>query len=479
MALVDYRLLFEREVEGIYGSFILRDMADIIKLYDLYDNGVKAEVENGLDFKPTQKTTNIIKRLIKEEARFLFGKTPELKIVGDKTHKEALDTLQTYLDGVLDKNMFSDKLVKAARDCFIGRRVALKLHASKENGIKIMFVPSLEFVFETKPDDVDELQKIIFFYAMNTEQARDKQRIWKQKYEMKGGHCLLSEGLYNGLGELLESYKEDYDTMLSGIPAYVIFNDGLSGDLRGESDVEELLSNQEQYNRIASGDIDALVKGMYQITYGIDVEGESIKAMRNAAGAFWDVQTEPTGSEAGRQAKLGTITNDFGYDGRIENSLNRMQNEMYATLNIPNISPDQLKGYITSGKAMKALYWQLVTRCEEKFASWRPALQWMVKAILEMTQIYHIMALPFDTEYSVQVDNQYPLMEDEDTEKALDLQEVNAQVMSRKSYMRKWYGYDDENAETELAQIAKERQLLEESYLSGMAEDDDNDPTEE
>ena len=128
---------------------------------------------------------------------------------------------------------------------------------------------------------------------------------------------------------------------------------------------------------------------------------------------------------------------------------------------------------------MKALYWQLVTRCEEKFASWRPALQWMVKAILEMTQIYHIMALPFDTEYSVQVDNQYPLMEDEDTEKALDLQEVNAQVMSRKSYMRKWYGYDDENAETELAQIAKERQLLEESYLSGMAEDDDNDPTEE
>ena len=47
-------------------------------------------------------------------------------------------------------------------------------------------------------------------------------------------------------------------------------------------------------------------------------------------------------------------------------------------------------------------------------------------------------------------------------ERKLDMQEVAQQVRSRRSYLDKWQPSADGDAE--LAQIAKERALLEESY---------------
>ena len=43
--------------------------------------------------------------------------------------------------------------------------------------------------------------------------------------------------------------------------------------------------------------------------------------------------------------------------------------------------------------------------------------------------------------------------------------EVNNQVMSHKSYLKKWRGMTDVEAEEEIAQIAKEKRLFEESYF--------------
>jgi hypothetical protein len=53
---------------------------------------------------------------------------------------------------------------------------------------------------------------------------------------------------------------------------------------------------------------------------------------------------------------------------------------------------------------------------------------------------------------------------DEQEEKAIDIQEVTAQVMSRKSYMKKWRGLTDEEVQEELEQIALERQMLEDTF---------------
>nr|DAS35766.1 MAG TPA: PORTAL PROTEIN [Caudoviricetes sp.] len=467
-----YQEFVTAELTGLYGSAVLQEMNDILRLYDIYEgreNFIDKSEEK--DYTQTEKRTNLIKKLIKEESRFLFGKTPELYVKSKNdtdADKDKAEQINLYLNKILKDNLFSEKLVKGARDCFIGKRAAIKLYANQDTKeIRIMFLPSLEFIYESDEENPNELKKIIFFYQTNKESEKDKQRIWKQKYEMVDGRCILNEGIYNGNGILIEPINVDVDLQLSGIPCYVIINDGLSGDPFGESDVKELLDNQIQYNRLSSEDVDTLRKGMDRIIYGVDIDPEASEKFQLKPGAFWDVPTDPTAE--GKQATLGTIPTDFGYGDKIENSLKRIKSDMYEMLNIPMLSNDELKGMMTSGKTMKALYWQLITRCEEKMMAWRPALEWLIRAILEITEVYQIENLP-QLDYTVTVENNYPLQEDEDEEKTLDLQQVNAQAMSRKTFIKKWQGVTDDVADAEIRQIALEREMLEESYVSGMSD---------
>lgn len=467
-----YQEFVAAELTGLYGSAVLQEMNDILRLYDIYEgreNFIDKSEEK--DYTQTEKRTNLIKKLIKEESRFLFGKTPELYIQPKNdtdADKDKAEEINLYLNKILKDNLFSEKLVKGARDCFIGKRAAIKLYANQDTKeIRIMFLPSLEFIYESDEENPNELKKIIFFYQTNKEVEKDKQRIWKQKYEMIDGRCILNEGIYNGNGILIEPINVDVDLQLSGIPCYVVINDGLSGDPFGESDVKELLDNQIQYNRLSSEDVDTLRKGMDRIIYGVDIDPEASEKFKLKPGAFWDVPTDPTAE--GKQAKLDTIPTDFGYGDKIENSLKRIKSDMYEMLNIPMLSNDELKGMMTSGKTMKALYWQLITRCEEKMMAWRPALEWLIRAILEITEVYQIEKLP-QLDYTVTVENNYPLQEDEDEEKTLDLQQVNAQAMSRKTFIKKWQGVTDDVADAEIKQIALEREMLEESYVSGMSD---------
>ena len=452
------------ELGGLYGNEVIKEMNEIIKLYNIYEGQGQDWTVEEEDYIPTKKKTNYIKKLIKEEARFLFGKTPVFTVqVEDDKHQQQAEEINNYINNLLKNNLFEDKLVKGARDAFIGKRVAIKLHADTiTKTIRVMFVPSLEFVYEPFEDRVDELKKIIFFHQMNQEQDKSKQVIWKQKYEMVDGKCILNEGFYNGNGDLLEALSTNVDLKLSGIPAYVILNDGLSGDLKGESDVEEILENGIAYNKLASEDLDTLKKGMNRIVYGTDIDPKASEKFKLKPGAFWDVATDIASD--GKQAQIGTIDTDFGYDARIENALNRIKSDMHEVLNIPMINNSDLKGIMTSGKSMKALYWQLITRCEEKMKSWKPALEWMIRAILEINEVYNITALPKLENFDVVVENQYPLQENEDEEMILDLQKVNAQTMSRKSFIKKWANVVDEIADEELKQIQLEKQMLEDSY---------------
>lgn len=467
--------IINAELGGLYGSEVIKEMNDIIKLYEIYEGSGQDWSTDETDYIPTKKKTNYIKKLIKEESRFLFGKTPTFTVqVEDDAQHDQVEEISEHIKKILKNNLFSEKLIKGARDCFIGKRVAIKLHADTvTKSIRIMFVPSLEFVYEPFEDRVDELKKIIFFHQMNQEQDKAKQVIWKQKYEMVETRskeskmlnvkCILNEGFYDGYGRLIETLSENVDLKLSGIPAYVILNDGLSGDLKGESDVEEILDNGTAYNKLASEDIDALRKGMNRIIYGTDVDSFASKKFKLKPGAYWDVATSPMASE-GKQAQIGTVETDFNYNERMENTLNRIKSDMHEVLNIPMINNQDLKGMMTSGKSMKALYWQLITRCEEKMKAWGPALEWMIKAILEMTEVYNIATLPKIDNLVVEVENQYPLQEDEDSEMTLDMQKVNSQVMSRKSFIKKWNNATDEIADEELKQIQLEKQLLEDSY---------------
>lgn len=482
MAIPDF---IQAELIGPYGTSTLQKLGRIERWYHIYTHGAEFETEVTEDYIPSKLRSKQIKKLIDKEAQFAFGRTPELKVMcpdekpdADKT-KPNESAMQRFLDVVLKKSSFSRRLIQGAKDCFIGGRVAIKLNVSQDE-MTVCFVSADGFVYDTDTDDVDKLTKIVFFHTLKDSHERKEQRIWVQKFYIKDGKCLLDEKVTDGYGEPVPSEefeaKKNYDTGLDRIPAAVIVNGGLSGDPDGESDVDTIMTDDSWYNKMRSANLDSLRKGMNQITYAIGASEDSIRHFRIAPGAFWDVQPDMARSDENGDAampKVGTISNDFGYSDAFSDTLSDLKQEMHDALGVPDISLETMKSIITSGKAMKAVYWPLICRCEEKMTAWKPALEWIADTILYAAEVFPTLREKYgefeSASYIIAVDNLYPLPEDEDEEKALDLQEVSNKVRSAKSYLMKWGGTDSrglspEDADAEIEQIAKERRMFEESF---------------
>ena len=163
------------------------------------------------------------------------------------------------------------------------------------------------------------------------------------------------------------------------------------------------------------------------------------------------------------------------YSAALKTSLDRIKTAGYEQVDMPNITLDTMQGAITSGKALKAIYWPLIVRCKEKMKVWGPGLSEMVEIIIEGAIQYPLCVTKYIQDkvipitYEVEVVQNTPLPEDEIEEKTTDLAEVESGVLSRKTYMKKWRGLTDTEVTDELNQIAFERQILEEaSFNNGM-----------
>lgn len=471
------RALINQELTGVFNTQTLRDMRDILKMYNIYfqGSGFTTDKNNGQDYIPADWHAKKIKMLIDKEARFLFSEPPDITLMdttSETSDNDRIQPNQTLLSKVLKENRFSSKLVRAAKDCLIGKRIALVMNFDTElNKISVNFVPSLEFVYETDPADVDKITKFIQFYSVVVNEEQSQQRIYKKKWYLENDVCRVVEEIYDGNANLIETIMEDTATMFDYIPVAIIINDGLSGDPFGSSDVEALEDTESYYSKLTNKDIDSLRKGTDQITFAIDADPRTTKNLSRAPGAFWDLATDP--AKEGGQANVGSLDNPMSYSTALDSTLQRLNSDMYAQLDVPNTSNDALQGIITSGKTMQAIYWGLMVRCNEKMLDWSPAFEFMAETILDGCRLYPEICRAYIDEdivldgYKIEVTNSYPILQDETEEKASDLSEIAAQVRSRKSYMKKWMNMTDADADQELAQIQKEKQMFEQdSYTA-------------
>lgn len=470
--------LIQSELNGIFGSETLRDMKEILMLYTIYEKGAEFNPDSTSgDYVPADHKFRQIAALINKEARFMFSKSPTITLEdlkpaakgesGERVNR--LEANQTLIEEVLKANHFNSKLVRAAKDCLIGRRIAIAVDFS-EKGIDISFMPSLEFIYETDPQDVDIMTKFIRFYSVVENDVQAEQRIYKKKWELNdAGFCVISEGIYNGAGQLVEEIMPETVTQFTSIPCWVIINEGLLGDPFGRSDVEELMDDESWYSKLSSKDFDSLRKGTDQIVYTVDMNPKSTVHLSRAAGSYWDLGSDPTNPE--KTGQVGVLDNSMAYSPALDLTLNRIRANMYSQLDVPDTTSEALQGIISSGKTMKTIYWGLMVRCDEKLLDWIPAIQSMVYCIIDGCRLYPeakkvYTELEIVDDYTVTIENSYPILEDESEEKTVDMAEVNAKVRSRKSYMKKWMNMSDDDISDELQQIAMEQSLLDQdSYL--------------
>lgn len=467
--------LINQEVE--FGSHdVLEEFTQICRYYKIYYKGKNFPVEgsNG-DYVPANLKYKMAASLINKEARFLFAESPDITInaKGDvgKITDEAKNMLTTYNDllkSIFDGNEFEQILIKAAKDCFIGKRVAGLVNFNEEDGVTITFLPSTQFLYETQIGNKGKIVKFVCFMIVRDSKRLSDKRIFKKKYVVENDKVFLEEVLYDGAGRIIEEVTTRQEILLDRIPVAIFINDGLTGDDKGESEIEILEDYEKWYSKMSNGDIDAERKTMNPTRYTIDMDSRSTKNLSSSAGSFWDLQSDQNLDKP--TPNVGMLESSMGYSDALKTSLDRIKTTAYEQVDMPNITLETMVGSITSGKALKAIYWPLIVRCKEKMKTWGPQLSNIVKIIVEGSLVYPNCIEKYTDEalspvaYEVDVVGNTPLPEDEIEEKQTDLAEVTAQVMSRKSYMKKWRNLTDDEVQEELEQIALEREMIDDSF---------------
>lgn len=472
--------LISREYDGDSAT-VTNEFNQICKYYKIYKEGTKFQCEgtNG-DYIPASLRFKLVASLINKEARFLFAESPDIKVEakGDvgkisEANKNELTTINDLLKTIFDENRFEDSLLKAAKDCFIGKRVAGLVNFNETDGVTITFLPATQFIYETKINNPNILKKFVCFVVVKDSIRSTEKRIFRKKYELEeiNGETkiFLEETLFDGNGIEIETLFDRQEIMLDFIPAVIFINDGLTGEEKGESEVELLKDYESWYSRLASADIDAERKGMNPTKFVVDMDSDSTKGLKTSAGALWDLGSDQNLDNA--KTQVGLLEPSMNYSQALKTSLDRIKTSGYEQIDMPNITLESLQGAITSGKSLKAIYWPLIVRCKEKMKMWAPQLRKMVDIIIAGAIAYpncverYVNNNISPVAYEVLIMQNTPLPEDEVEEKQIDLSEVEAKTMSLKSYMQKWRGLTDDEVEAELKQIAYERQILEDSFM--------------
>ena len=291
--------LINAEITGAAKDF-LNELTEICKYYKVYKKGAKFTVEgtNG-DYVPAQLKYKMAASLINKEARFLFAEQPDIVVeskgeVGKVTEdvKNALTVLNDLIKTILDKNKFEDALIKAAKDCFIGKRVAGLVNFNEDDGVTITFLPATQFIYETKIGNPNVLTKFVCFIIIKDSITLSEKKIFKKKFELIDDVVYLEEIIYDGTGKELEVITEYQETLMPMIPASIFINDGLTGEDSGESEIDLLQDYERWYSKLSNADIDAERKSMNPTKYTVDMESNSTKNLSTAAGAFWDLGSD-------------------------------------------------------------------------------------------------------------------------------------------------------------------------------------------
>lgn len=476
--------LISAEVGEVGARDVLAEMTKICHYYKVYKRGAKFTVEgtNG-DYTPAKLKYKMAASLVNKEARFLFAEPPDVVVeakgdVGNITEdaKNALTNINNLVSTVLDKNHFEDGLIKAAKDCFIGKRVAALVNFNEEDGVTLTFLKSTQFVYKTKVGNPNVLEDFCAFVIARDSTVLSDKLIFKKKYHVReDGVVMLSEAMYNGAGMLIEEVTEEQEILLPMIPAVVFINDGLSGEVEGESEIELLEEFEEYYSKLSNADLDAERKSMNPTKYMVDMASNSTRGLSTAAGALWDLGSDQNLDNA--HPAVGLLEPAMHYSEALKTSLDRLKTTGYEQVDVPNITQETMVGTITSGKALKAIYWPLIVRCKEKMKMWGPQLREVVHIIIQGSMLYpnciaqytNTVVTPVD--YEIVVEQNTPLPEDEVEERQMDLSEVEVGTMSRKSYMKRWRKLTDKEADAELQQIALERQIIEDSSFAATGGD--------
>lgn len=463
------------------------------------------------DYTPTREIRNLTKKLLNKQGRFMTSVPPTLVLSSydDNVNRDSIDTKRACIEHMLRDTKFWNKFGKAFMDCTIGKRVLLCMLADVDQlgvptgEIKFRFYTMPEFIYEYDENDVDVLRKVEIAYQDKSTigKIQRDQRWHKWTYEMReDGYCWATYKIVDGANitafttvtnnvsdneddDTIQAIelKQEWNTGLEELPCKVILNDGLTGDIRGHSDVKDLMDMAMDYNKTMSDYRDALRFKMFEQPVFTDVKSSSLKNIKIAPNKIIDLKSDPTlgdGTGSNSVAKFGTLSSTFSFQAAADSYLTQLKKDMYELMEQP--MPEALLN-IPSAKALKMVYYDLITRCEEKWRTWNEVLIWVV----HMFEVYGGFGLfkevlgseTLTLETTTSWTHNYPIPDDDESVRTIAIQEVEANVRSHKSYIEE-YG-NSEDADAEFERIMEEQEQIQNMQNMMMGGFEPNSNTQE
>lgn len=481
VALVDFpHFVINREMKEGTGEYI-NEMKAILQNY--YDYKIGADfIPEGTkgDYVPSDIRFKNIKSLIDKEARFMFSQMPDVNIESvNVSDAEQIEPYRVVIQRVIEDNNFSGILLQAAKDCFIGKRVACVIDYSERTGIGLKFYDSLHFYYETEYGST-ELTKLVTFEDVSKAKHLKSKHYLVNRYERANNVVKMSSIVYNNGGKMIETLIPEQTIDFDYIPAEIIYNAGVLSDIEGVSDVEDLKGYESGYNLISNSDIDSERKAVNPVIVLIDINHRTTEDLSSSPGSVWDLDHNQEVDDPKPSAQV--LAPPMTHVEAVKTTLDRIKSTMYGELDIPDISVEGTLSGITSYKAIRALYFPLTVRCDEKLKSWKTKLTRVFKIVLDFCkknsdktkELYEVSDLP-DVRYKITIVENYALLVDENEEKQIDLDEVNAMARSRYSYLKKWRLEELKNndgIEEEISRIVTEQSMIDALSMSPSVQKD-------
>ena len=402
-----------------------------------------------LDYVPSQIIDNKIKPLINKQARFMFGKKPDIIFTSlDKNNKKDCEELRQYIDAILNASKFWSNTLKAFRLATVTKRVMLRLEANPGEPVRLYYYDINDFNYEVDHNDINKLNKVILVKPVTIEKETSKQ-LWNRytyymkKVENKESSCYLRIETFKA--DNLENPIElkEQDTGLSKIPCWIICNEQSIVNPYGLSDIKDLKPLQDSYNRRLSDFNDSLRFLMFGQTAIIDATEETVNACNIAPNSLMALKSIDD-NDGNKQAKVQRIESNFTNAEPVKMYLKLLEDSMYEKLGIPKSENLQ---QVPSAKSIKYMYTELVARCEEKWHDWEPIIRSMIRLVVEACskfKCYDDWKNEWDNLlYTIVLNKNYPIPEDEEDKKRLAMEEVKNNVRSHRGYIKDYSNDED------------------------------------
>ncbi|KLU74264.1 MULTISPECIES: phage portal protein [Clostridium] len=402
-----------------------------------------------LDYVPSQVIDNKIKPLINKQARFMFGKEPDILFKPlDKNAKETCEELRQFIDAILNASKFWSNTMKAFRLASVTKRVMLRLEANPGQHIRLYWHDINDFNYEADINDITKLSKAIFVKQVTVDKEVTKQ-LWNRytyymnETENKEPSCYLKVETFKGDNLENPINVTNQDTELSKIPCWVITNEQTIVSPYGQSDIKDLKPLQDSYNRRLSDFNDSLRFLMFGQTAIIDATKDTVNSCNIAPNSLMALKSEDD-AEGNKQAKVQRVESNFTNAEPVKMYLKMLEDSMYEKLGIPKSENLQK---VPSAKSIKYMYTELVARCEEKWHDWEPIIRSMLRLIVEACSKFK----SYDNWkeewnnllFTIILNKNYPIPEDEEDQKRLAMEEVQNNVRSHRSYIKDYSNDED------------------------------------